>query len=237
MYDLAVVMPVYNEEACIRQVIQSWIDKLSSMGINYCILALNDGSKDRTAQEMEIFEADSHVQVIHKQNSGHGATLLVGYHQAVEIAEWVFQIDSDDEMKAEDFHLLWEHRNDYDALFGIRTGRVQDRQRKLISACSRAAVKMLFGAGVTDVNVPYRLIRASLLKKIVEQIPDDTLTPNLVISGAVSTAGARIFNGPVPHENRKTGTVSIMKLKLWKMVLRAFWQVLRCRPRVEAAGR
>ena len=140
-------------------------------------------------------------------------------------------------MKECDFHLLWEPRNDYDALFGIRSGRVQDGQRKLISACSRLAVKTLFGKGVTDVNVPYRLIRSGLLKIIVEQMPDDTLTPNVIISGAVSAAGARIYNCPVPHENRKTGTVSIVKFKLWKAVLRAFWQVLWCRPKVEALGK
>ena len=42
-------------------------------------------------------------------------------------------------------------------------------------------------------------------------------------------AWADILNLPVPHEGRTTGTVSIVKWKLWKAAAKSFWQALRCR--------
>jgi hypothetical protein len=92
----------------------------------------------------------------------------------------------------------------------------------------------LFGAGVTDVNTPFRLMRASLLAHIVGQIPPDTFAPNVIISGALAAGRARICNHPVPHRGRRTGTVSIIKWKLVKSTCRAFAQTLRCQPKLPA---
>ena len=225
--ELVVVMPVYNEEECVVDVVRSWRRTLDSLGLSFRILVLNDGSKDGTQQALEAFESDDSVEVINKANSGHGPTILTGYRQAVEMAPWVFQCDSDDEMSPDSFPQLWAQRESYDALFGIRDGRAQNVGRKLISATSRWTVRLLLGTGVTDVNVPYRLIRSSVLRDIVARIPDDTFAPNVLISGDVAKAGLRIANIPVPYQDRKTGTVSIMKWKLWRMAGRSFRQTMR----------
>lgn len=232
-HELVLVMPVYNEEACIADVVRSWRDQFDRLGIDYRMIVLNDGSRDGTAAALEGVAEENRVDVINKPNSGHGPTILVGYHQGVQLGEWVFQCDSDDEMKPDSFSALWERRGDYDALFGVRTGREQNRGRKVISACSRLVVRVLFGGGVEDVNTPYRLMRAHLLEKIIVQIPTDTFAPNVIISGALARAGVRIYNHPVAHEHRRTGTVSIVKWKLWKSVFRALWQTLWCRPALE----
>jgi len=229
--ELAVVMPVYNEEECIAEVVRSWCRELERLGVDFRMLVLNDGSRDGTAAALEIFATDRRVQVVNKPNSGHGPTILAGYRRAVDLAPWVFQCDSDNEMRPTSFGELWRRRDDFDALFGARVGRRQNWGRRLISAVSRATVAALWGAGVADVNTPYRLIRATLLRPIVAQIPADTFAPNVIISGALIRAHARIYNHPVPHEPRATGTVSIVRWKLWRSALRAFGQTLRCRPR------
>ncbi len=225
--DLVLVMPVYNEEECIVEVVRSWRMALGDLGVDFGILVLNDGSRDGTRQALESFAGDAQVEVVNKENSGHGPTILAGYRQAVERAAWVFQCDSDDEMSPRSFASFWEQRESCDALFGIRDGREQNLGRKLISACSRWTVRLLLGAGVTDVNVPYRLMRSSVLRDIVARIPDDTFAPNVLISGAMARAGLRLKNIPVPYQDRRTGTVSIMKWKLWRMAARSFWQTLR----------
>ena len=227
--DLMVVMPVYNEEACIAEVVRSWRDKLSEMKLNFTILVLNDGSKDGTQQALEAFADDERVRVVNKTNSGHGPTILQGYRTAVEEAEWVFQCDSDDEMKPEHFPRLWDKREKYDALFGIRAHREQDNARKLLSAGSRVVVKVLFGRGVRDVNTPYRLMRSSALKPIVTAIPDDTFAPNVILSGVFSKRRGRLYNTPVPHENRKTGTGSLTSAKVWKVAFKSLRQTLSFR--------
>lgn len=235
--DLAVVMPVYNEEACIADVVKSWEKLLSGLGISFRMIVLNDGSRDRTKDVLAAFSGSDHIEVMNKENSGHGPTILVGYHEAVKLAPWVFQTDSDGEMGAEHFPLLWSSRENYDALFGVRAGRQQNCGRKLISAVSRATVRLVFGAGIADVNTPYRLMRADLLKQIIDHIPDDTFAPNVIISGAFAKAGTRIYNYPVPHEPRRTGTVSIVKWKLWRSAIKSFVQTVHCRPSIIVGSR
>ena len=230
--DLVLVLPVYNEEDCIVAVMREWTTMLSHLGIRYQMIVLNDGSKDRTAARLAEFSGDSHVQVIDKANAGHGPTVLQGYRLAVDRAIWAFQCDSDNEMPADHFPELWARREHYDALFGTRTDRVQTLPRKIVSAASRMTVRILFGPGVVDVNTPYRLMRCSVLKQIIEQIPEDTFAPNVIISGAFAKAAVPIWNHPVPHQPRRTG-VSMMQWKLCKSAAKAFWQTLSCRPRLD----
>lgn len=227
--ELALVMPVYNEEEIIAEVVQDWREELDRLGVAFRMIVLNDGSTDGTQGQLETFLGDPRIEVINKPNSGHGPTILQGYRQAVDTAPWVFQTDSDNEMRPEHFRRFWEQREEYDGLFAIREGRTQGRGRRLISAVSRATVAVRFGRGVRDANVPYRLLRSDVLKPVVERIPDETFAPNVIISGAFSRRGARITNIPVPYRARKTGTVSIVKWKLWKAAARSFWQTLTYR--------
>lgn len=223
--DLALVMPVYNEAECIEAVVTEWDQTFIKLGISYKLLVYNDGSKDNTAGVLSRFAGSRTVQVINKTNSGHGPTILRGYRDAVECAEWVFQCDSDGEMLPEAFPALWERREQYDALFGYRDGRIQAKGRALISAVSRCAVRMLYGTGVKDVNTPYRLMRAEILKDIISGIPEDTFAPNVIVSGEFNRRKCRIYNTPVPHRHRRTGQVSIVKWKLWKAAVKSLTQV------------
>ncbi|MBI4632471.1 MAG: glycosyltransferase family 2 protein [Deltaproteobacteria bacterium] len=233
-HELALAMPVYNEEACIAGVVQGWYNELERLEIDFLLIILNDGSRDETAGRLEEFAGNDRIRIINKTNSGHGPTILMGYRMAVEQASWVFQTDSDDEMKPRSFQELWKRRNDFDALLGYRENRTQGTGRRLISALSRLTVRVFFGPGVVDVNTPYRLIRAPLLADIVRQIPPETFAPNVIISGALAASQARICNVPVPHEGRKTGAVSIVKWKLWKSAFTSFLQTATCRPKVES---
>jgi len=237
--ELILVMPVYNEADCISDVVSKWRDAFLGLGIDAELLVLNDGSKDDTAHQLERFADDERVHVINKPNSGHGPTILQGYREAVKHADWVFQVDSDDEMAPDSFAGFWKRREKYDAVFGIRWQREQDPTRKILSAGSRAVVKLFFGRGVRDVNVPYRLMRASALTPVVEAIPDDTFAPNLLISGVLGRKRSRVANIPVPHEHRKTGTVSLDPRKLGRIAARSGRETLAflLRSRFQGLGR
>jgi dolichol-phosphate mannosyltransferase len=224
--ELILVMPVYNEAECISGVVRQWRDAFERLAIDFELLVLNDGSKDETARELASFADDPRVRVVNKANSGHGPTILQGYREAVSRAGWVFQVDSDDEMGPESFAGFWKRRGRYDALFGVRWHREQDGPRRVLSAGSRVLVGLLFGQGVRDVNVPYRLMRSRVLKPIVEAIPDDTFAPNLLISGVLGRGRGRVTNRLVPHENRKTGTASLDPRKLGRIALLSGRQTL-----------
>lgn len=233
-YDLAIVMPVYNEEACVVRVVDSWLTVLTGTEVNFLMIVLNDGSTDGTAKVLDRFSNDARVRIIRHTNAGHGPTILRGYQQAVRLADWVFQCDSDDEISPESFPRLWKQRADYDAVLGFRRGRRQSWGRALVSGCSQLTVRLRFGAGVRDVNAPYRLMRSTVLDPIIAGMPADTFAPNVLISGAFVRAGLRIHNVPVSCRPRQSGR-SINPWRLGKGALRSFAETWRYGRQVAAA--
>ena len=149
------------------------------LNIDYHIHAYNDGSKDNTAKILMEFAAKAAGRLIvhDKPNSGHGPTILKGYRDNASNYEWIFQIDSDDEMGPENFHSLWDQRSNYDFLIGIRDGREQPLPRKIISLVSRLCVRVFYGKSVWDVNSPYRLMRSDKFKELYNRIPQTHLLP------------------------------------------------------------
>jgi dolichol-phosphate mannosyltransferase len=223
--ELSIVMPVYNEGAVIADVVTAWTQELERLGIDHEFRLYDDGSRDETGHILERLAAQLRGLVVtRKANSGHGPTILRGYREAC--GEWVFQVDSDDEMGPEHFASLWAYRNDFDLLIGRRQHRESPLARRLITTMSRATVWTLFGHAVTDVNAPYRLIRRSSLATLLTMIPDDTFAPNVIISGLAARSGLRVHEVWVPHRGRRTGTVSIVKWRLWKAAARAFGQTV-----------
>jgi len=231
MVELTVVMPVYNEEACIKEVLTGWERQLEGMGLDYEMLVLDDGSRDTTASILEELAARRRrFRIVGKPNSGHGPTILHGYRQAS--GAWVFQVDSDGDIGPEDFPKLWARREDYDLLLGIRLHRQSPWSRRIITALSRMTVWLLFGSGVADVNCPYRLWRGEVLHRLLTVVPANTFAPNLILSGLAVRAGLRIHQEHVRWQGRRTGKVSMRKWALWKSALTAFMQTVEVACRV-----
>ena len=225
---LCVVMPVYNEQDASGKVLDKWAKARDALGIDYRIRPYNDGSKDNSLVVMKSKAASlPRVDVRDKPNGGHGNTILTGYRDAVADGfDWVFQIDSDDEMGPERFSELWSRRSDYDFLVGIRDGRVQVWTRKIISFVSRMCVRIFYGKSVWDVNTPYRLMRVTAFKNFYLKVPLTTFAPNVILSGIAARNKLRSYEIRVPQHDRTTGEVSIRKWKLIKAAVRSFWQTI-----------
>jgi len=232
MFDLVIVMPIYNEEECIAKVIKDWDNMLSSLHISYQILAINDGSTDGTLKELKSLNIKS-CQVVDKANSGHGPTILYGYKLAIDKkASWIFQCDSDDEMEAGHFPLVWNMRENVDAVIGKRENREQSIIRSFVSKVSRLSIGIIYKRGVRDVNAPYRLISIKAFEKILPCIPEKTFAPNIVISGLLALYEYKIENIDIPHICRTTGTVSLTDLNILKVGLEALKQTINIRLRL-----
>ena len=224
--ELCLVIPVYNESAAIKNVLQSWEDYLSRYSIDFDIHVYNDGSKDNTIDILtKEAQKYSNLFIHDKKNSGHGPTILLGYNENKDDYDWIFQIDSDNEMLPDDFIKLWSKRSDYDFLIGKRNHRVQSKARYMISRISRITVSLLFGKTIWDVNSPYRLMRTSAFRNIFPLIPANTLAPN-IISGFIGIKRLKFYETLVNHQCRTTGEVSIKKWKLFKFAVKAFWQTV-----------
>ncbi len=225
---LCVILPVYNEEAVVGEVLRKWDAELGRLRINYVIRPYNDGSKDGSLQVMRDFAAvHKRVDIRDKANSGHGPTILTGYRDAARDGfDWIFQIDSDDEMGPEQFGDLWCRRGDYDFLIGRREGRVQALSRRFVSFFSRLCVRIFYGKSVWDVNSPYRLMRVSAFKDFYDAIPLTTFAPNVILSGLAARHHLRCFEIRVPEHDRITGRSSLAKWKLLKAAARSFIQTI-----------
>lgn len=230
--ELAVVMPVYNEEKIIGEVLDNWVQELERLEINFEIHAYNDGSKDNTLEVIKHYTVNHHNIVLHnKVNTGHGPTILLGYRENSD-AEWIFQIDSDNEISTEFFTEFWEGREKFDFLIGRRVERKGPMSRRFTTFAAKTIVRLFYGKGVFDVNCPYRLMRAELFKELFLRIPPHTFAPNVIVSGIACKNNCRVMEIPVVHSQRTTGEVSIRKLKLLKAAAQALWQTILFRFRV-----
>lgn len=217
-------MPIYNEEEIIEKVVVEWLEELNRLNINYKMFAYNDGSKDNTKNILDsVAQKYPNLIVINQENSWHGPTILKGYKTLSSDFSWIFQVDADNEMTAEKFHELWENRTDNDLIMVIRTGRLQSFARKIISLISRLTVKLFYGKSPWDVNSPYRLMRCEKFKNLFLQLPDKTLSPNMVLAGLAAKKKFRIYEQSVPCSMRKTGR-ALSSFKLLKTSIKSFWQ-------------
>ena len=227
MKELAIVMPVYNEEGAIEQVVKKWVQLFRAEDIDFEFHIYNDGSKDQSGPLLDRLAKEfSELKIHHKSNSGHGPTILQGYRENCR-ATWIFQIDSDDELGTNGFSKLWYQRYQYDFLIGTRKGRKAPFARKLITAVTAITVRVRYGKGIQDVNCPFRLMRSTIFRDLFHQIPTDTFAPNVIISGFAAQERLRIFQVPIIHNFRQTGEVSIKHWKLFKAAVSSFWQTVK----------
>ena len=73
---LSVIMPAYNEEGTVEAAVR----RLQEVPLKLEIIAVNDGSQDRTRDILDGLAASGHLQrVIHQpRNSGKGAAVRAG---------------------------------------------------------------------------------------------------------------------------------------------------------------
>lgn len=172
--DLAVVIPIYNEEATIEKVVEEWDKEFQRLSITPCFILVNDGSKDGTLNVLETMAKNgpSKYLVINKSNSGHGRTCRFGYEiAAASEVEWILQIDSDGQCDPSFFSIFWETRERADCIFGIRTKRDDGTARMLTSKICKLGSTLLCGRDMGDPNVPYRLLRTTILRGALKKIP------------------------------------------------------------------
>lgn len=222
---LLVVMPVYNEEVNIAAVLQEWFDKLDSLGTTSQILALNDGSKDHTLERMHELERKwpNRLIVVDKLNAGHGATCRLAYEIAIRSScEWVLQIDSDGQCDASYMPAFWEQRQASDAVMGVRTQRNDGFLRKLTSKGCQLFSSLALGLSVTDPNVPYRLIRRTVLQEAVKKIPSNFNLYNVALTCVLHHDKAlRLSRVPINFRERAGGESSfdIPRVVYWGLAM------------------
>lgn len=226
------VMPAYNEEGCIEPVVLGWIKEFSRLfGSDFRVVVVNDGSRDRTGQILDsVVASEPRLQVVHQKNSGHGGALLRGYREALALnPAFVFHVDSDDQFRPADFEQLWSRRTQSRCILGYRSVRHDAFHRLVITRILRLVLLALYGRLLKDSNIPFRLLESRFLREALRIIPPTTFAPNIFIAVLGARLDERLMHLPVSHEDRKTGTVSIVRWKLIRVCFRCVGELLRFR--------
>jgi dolichol-phosphate mannosyltransferase len=231
---LAIVMPAYNEEECMADVVTIWTDLLNRQfpAENTRLIVVNDGSRDNTGKILDQLKLQNlKLEVVHQPNGGHGVAVVTAYKRAVEMgAEYVFQTDSDDQFIPDDFMKLWEKREKSNFVLGARIIRHDATFRLFVTRVLRAVLFTVYGTYIIDSNIPFRLIKGSFLQKLLAQLPNPIpFAPNIFIAVMSRKAGNELFNVPITHKERATGEVSIRKMKLLKVCWQSFKELVRFR--------
>ena len=184
MDKLFIVIPAYNEQDTIEDVVNDWYPVVEKIGNDSKLVIINDGSKDDTYSILtKLAETRPQLTPVTKPNGGHGATVLYGYNYALENgADFVFQTDSDGQTVVSEFWPFWEKRNEYQMVIGHRAGRQDGFSRKFVTKTLKLVCKICFHVTLTDANTPFRLMQAPTLKDNIQYVPKDFNLSNVILS-------------------------------------------------------
>ena len=132
---LSVIIPCYNEEAVLRTTHERLTGVLKGMNVDYELIFVNDGSRDRTQEilaELQTFDPRIRVLLL-SRNFGHQIAVTAGLEEATGAA--VVIIDSDLQDPPElipRMVQLWREGNE--VVYGMRDEREGESRFKLWTA-------------------------------------------------------------------------------------------------------
>lgn len=216
---LYIVMPAYNERDSIEEVVNQWYPIIEKLNKDSRLIIVNDGSKDDTYEIMQKL-AKTRPQFIPltKKNGGHGSTLIYAYNYAIEEgADWIFQTDSDGQTNPNEFKDFWDLRTKYEAILGNRTVRGDGNQRKFVEKTLCTILRTIFGVKVPDANAPFRLMKASLVKKYLGRMRKDYNLPNVMLTVFYKYYNEKLEFKEISFKPRQAGVNSINIKKIVKI--------------------
>ncbi|MBQ1200865.1 MAG: glycosyltransferase family 2 protein [Alistipes sp.] len=167
--DISVVVPLYNEEESLPELVQ-WIDRVcKSEGLSYEIIMVDDGSTDGSWQVVESLKMQygASIKAIHfMRNYGKSAALYCGFEAAE--GEVVYTMDADlqdspDEIPAMRKMILEEG---YDLVSGWKRKRYDPIGKRLPSKFFNWTARKVSGIKLHDFNCGLKCYRKSVVKSI-----------------------------------------------------------------------
>ena len=132
---VSIVVPFYNEEIVISQFFPAVIDVVQTTGLEWEIVCVDDGSRDRTLEcLLAVARVNPSVKVLQlSRNFGKEAALTAGIDAS--LGDVVILIDADLQDPPElIIQMLEKWREGYDVVYGVRQSRDRDSLGRRISA-------------------------------------------------------------------------------------------------------
>lgn len=214
---LSVVIPIYNEEKNIPELLTRLRDTMSALKIPYELIAVDDGSRDASVDELLAFASrDAHLQVVRfKRNFGQTAALAAGIDRAS--GDVIITIDSDLENDPSDIaRILAKMGEGYEVVSGWRQGRWEGAwlTRKLPSILANKMISALTGVSLHDYGCTLKAYSADIIKgvKLYGEM-------HRFIPAYAAWQGGRVAEIPVSHSPRKHGKSNYGMSRIFRVLL------------------
>lgn len=227
---LSIIVPAFNEEACVSRLVQDLRQALGGTGWAYEIILVDDASTDRTADVIRKLEnGNPEVRgLFHKTNFGQSAALASGFRQAR--GEIVATLDADLQNPPEEIpRLLGLLAGDVDAVCGVRARRNDTIIRRISSKVANGYRDRITGVPVRDAGCNLRVMRAEALR----EVPVFN-GMHRFITTILKLQGAKVLEVDIKHNPRLAGQSKYgIGNRLWRGIEDCFamrWYRKRCLP-------
>jgi glycosyltransferase involved in cell wall biosynthesis len=229
MPGLSIVMPAYNEEQNIVSAVEAVSAVAQKLDLDYEIILVNDGSRDRTGDiaRHDLAQRIPNFRLVeHFPNRGYGGALKAGFAAAMK--DLIAFVPADNQFDFGEIRLLLG-RLTPDTM--IVSGRRVDRKDSLIRKFNgfgwNLVVRILFGYLIKDIDCGFKLLRRELLDHI--HVESNGAMIDTEMLAETRARGYPIAEVPVIHLPRVAGSPTGANLKV---ILRAFRDLFKFRLRL-----
>jgi len=220
---VTVVIPAYNEEATIGDVLSNTAEVMDSLDVPYEIIVVNDGSTDKTGLIASGYKA---MVLSYEQNRGKGYALKKALQHAQ--GDIIVTIDSDGEHQPKEIpDLIKPLFNGTDIVAGSRflgkNSYVTTRINQMGNFLFNMAIMTLTGKRITDSQTGFRAIKRTVLEKFSLKSDGYEIETEITIKGLKN---GFVFKETPISCSRNKYRVSKLKLlsdgtKILKTILKA----------------
>jgi len=207
---VSVVVPVYNSEATLRELVRRLELVLDRMGLEHEILLINDGSRDKSWSVIHALSDERpHVRGINlMRNYGQHNALLCGIREARY--DTVVTLDDDLQNPPEEIpKLLQKLAEGSDVVYGRPEREQHGLWRNLASGITKLALQNAMGAETARRVSAYRAFRTPIREAFASY-----QGPFVSIDTLLTWGTSRFDSVVVKHESRKIGDSNYTFIKL-----------------------
>lgn len=229
---LSIIMPVYNEEKTIREIIRQVINSNPKLKDKELII-VDDGSKDSTREILKkeyLNKKSSSIKVIfHEKNQGKGAAIITGIKHVtgdiVVIQDADLEYDPNEYTKLIEPIINGQAKVVYGSRFPLKSKKPAiTNPFYLANRILTITTNALYNAKITDEPTCYKIFDSNVLKSINLKCKRFEFCPE--VTAKVRKKGYKIYELSISYNPR---TVNEGKKIKWKDGVEAFWTLIKYR--------
>ncbi len=218
----SILLPAYNEEACIADVVREVAGVARGMGRLFEIIVVNDGSTDGTSARLTALRAEMpELRVLRlEKNSGQSAALGAAFRAAR--GNLFITLDADGQNDPADIPALVARLDSCDVCCGYRAKRQDIWSKRFGSRLANAIRNRALREKIRDTGCTLKAFRAEWARPLPMQFRG----LHRFLPALMAMAGARIEEIPVNHRPRAAGQ---SKYTNWGRLKETLWDLYAVR--------